>query len=86
MEKAARDKYMHALARYTTVKDQHAELVAQVVEGDLLSVRCADEERQRAADKHEISAVFEVPASSKATWRMAMAFFIFVPAPQGLYL
>lgn len=37
MEKAARDKYMHALARYTAVKEHHAELVkheVRVIRGD----------------------------------------------------
>jgi nickel superoxide dismutase len=37
MEKAARDKYMHALARYTAVKEHHAELVkheVRIIRGD----------------------------------------------------
>ena len=37
MEKAARDKYMHALARYTATKDHHAELVkheVRIIRGD----------------------------------------------------
>ncbi len=37
MEKAARDKYMHALARYTAVKEEHAELVkreVRIIRGD----------------------------------------------------
>lgn len=37
MEKAARDKYMHALTRYTRTKDEHAELVkheVRVIRGD----------------------------------------------------
>jgi len=37
MEKAARDKYMHALARYTLVKEEHAELVkreVRIIRGD----------------------------------------------------
>lgn len=37
MEKAARDKYMHNLARYTTVKESHAELVkheVRIITGD----------------------------------------------------
>jgi nickel superoxide dismutase len=37
MEKAARDKYMHALARYTATKDEHAELVkheVRIIRGD----------------------------------------------------
>jgi nickel superoxide dismutase len=37
MEKASRDKYMHALARYTKVKDDHAELVkheVRIIRGD----------------------------------------------------
>jgi len=37
MEKAARDNYMHALARYTATKDEHAELVkheVRIIRGD----------------------------------------------------
>jgi len=37
MEKAARDAYMHKLARYTATKDQHAELVkheVRIIRGD----------------------------------------------------
>jgi len=37
MEKAARDKYMHNLARYTAIKESHAELVKheiRVITGD----------------------------------------------------
>jgi nickel superoxide dismutase len=37
MDKGARDKYMHALARYTTVKDASAELVkheVRIIRGD----------------------------------------------------
>jgi nickel superoxide dismutase len=37
MEKAARDKYMHALARYTATKEHHAELVkheVRIITGD----------------------------------------------------
>jgi nickel superoxide dismutase len=37
MEKAARDKYMHNLARYTKVKEDHAEIVkheVRVIRGD----------------------------------------------------
>jgi len=37
MEKAARDKYMHALARYTAVKESHAEIVkheVRIIRGD----------------------------------------------------
>jgi nickel superoxide dismutase len=37
MEKAARDKYMHNLARYTLVKEEHAELVKReirIIRGD----------------------------------------------------
>ena len=37
MEKAARDKYMHALSRYTAVKEDHAELVkheVRIIRGD----------------------------------------------------
>jgi len=37
MEKAERDKYMHALVRYTQVKEEHAELVkheVRVIRGD----------------------------------------------------
>ena len=37
MEKAARDKYMHALARYTATKEHHAELVkheVRIIRGD----------------------------------------------------
>lgn len=37
MEKAARDKYMHNLARYTAVKESHAELVkheVRIITGD----------------------------------------------------
>ncbi|HVP04350.1 MAG TPA: superoxide dismutase, Ni [Dehalococcoidia bacterium] len=37
MEKAARDKYMHNLARYTHIKEEHAELVkheVRVITGD----------------------------------------------------
>jgi nickel superoxide dismutase len=37
MDKGARDKYMHALARYTKVKDDHAELVKheiRIIRGD----------------------------------------------------
>ena len=37
MEKAARDKYMHALARYTAVKESHAEIVKheiRIIRGD----------------------------------------------------
>jgi len=37
MEKAARDKYMHNLARYTAVKETHAELVkheVRIIRGD----------------------------------------------------
>ncbi len=37
MEKAARDKYMHNLARYTATKDHHAELVkheVRIIRGD----------------------------------------------------
>ncbi|MEX0682304.1 MAG: superoxide dismutase, Ni [Dehalococcoidia bacterium] len=37
MEKAARDKYMHNLARYTAVKESHAEIVkheVRVIRGD----------------------------------------------------
>lgn len=37
MEKAARDKYMHAIIRYTQVKEEHAELVkheVRVIRGD----------------------------------------------------
>ena len=37
MEKAARDKYMHALARYTATKEEHAELVkreVRIIRGD----------------------------------------------------
>ncbi len=37
MEKAARDKYMHALARYTATKEHHAELVKheiRIIRGD----------------------------------------------------
>jgi nickel superoxide dismutase len=37
MDKGARDKYMHALARYTKVKDDHAELVkheVRIIRGD----------------------------------------------------
>ena len=37
MEKPARDKYMHNLARYTAVKEQHAEIVkheVRVITGD----------------------------------------------------
>lgn len=37
MDKAARDKYMHSLARYTAVKEQHAEIVkheVRVITGD----------------------------------------------------
>jgi nickel superoxide dismutase len=37
MEKAARDNYMHALARYTATKEQHAELVkheVRIIVGD----------------------------------------------------
>src|SRR6266571_4551217 len=37
MEKADRDKYMHALVRYTQVKEEHAELVkheVRIIRGD----------------------------------------------------
>jgi nickel superoxide dismutase len=37
MEKGERDKYMHALVRYTQVKEEHAELVkreARIIRGD----------------------------------------------------
>src|SRR5574341_955982 len=37
MEKAARDKYMHQLARYTATKEHHAELVkheVRIITGD----------------------------------------------------
>jgi nickel superoxide dismutase len=37
MEKAARDKYMHQIARYTATKDHHAELVkheVRIIRGD----------------------------------------------------
>jgi len=37
MEKADRDKYMHALVRYTQVKEEHAELVkreTRIIRGD----------------------------------------------------
>jgi nickel superoxide dismutase len=37
MEKAARDKYMHALSRYTATKEEHAELVkreVRIIRGD----------------------------------------------------
>ena len=37
MEKADRDKYMHALVRYTQVKEEHAEIVkreARIIRGD----------------------------------------------------
>jgi nickel superoxide dismutase len=37
MEKAERDKYMHALVRYTHVKEEHAELVkheVRIIRGD----------------------------------------------------
>jgi nickel superoxide dismutase len=37
MDKAARDKYMHNLARYTLVKEEHAELVKReirIIRGD----------------------------------------------------
>lgn len=37
MEKAERDKYMHALVRYTEVKEEHAELVkheVRIIRGD----------------------------------------------------
>ncbi len=37
MDKAARDKYMHAIVRYTHVKEEHAELVkheVRVIRGD----------------------------------------------------
>jgi nickel superoxide dismutase len=37
MEKAARDKYMHNLARYTAIKESHAELVkheVRIIRGD----------------------------------------------------
>ena len=37
MEKAARDKYMHQLSRYTQVKEEHAELVkreTRIIRGD----------------------------------------------------
>src|SRR3990172_12205874 len=37
MEKAARDKYMHNLARYTATKEHHAELVkheVRIIRGD----------------------------------------------------
>ena len=37
MEKAARDKYMHQLARYTQVKEEHAEIVkreTRIIRGD----------------------------------------------------
>jgi nickel superoxide dismutase len=37
MEKPARDKYMHAIARYTAVKEEHAELVKReirIIRGD----------------------------------------------------
>jgi nickel superoxide dismutase len=37
MEKAARDKYMHNLARYTLVKEEHAEIVkreVRIIRGD----------------------------------------------------
>jgi nickel superoxide dismutase len=37
MEKAARDKYMHNLARYTAVKEHHSELVkheVRIIRGD----------------------------------------------------
>jgi len=37
MEKAARDKYMHQLARYTATKEHHAELVkheVRIIRGD----------------------------------------------------
>lgn len=37
MEKADRDKYMHALVRFTTIKEEHAELVkreARIIRGD----------------------------------------------------
>jgi nickel superoxide dismutase len=37
MEKADRDKYMHALVRFTTVKEEHAEIVkreARIIRGD----------------------------------------------------
>lgn len=37
MDKAARDNYMHALSRYTTVKEEHAELCkheVRIIRGD----------------------------------------------------
>jgi nickel superoxide dismutase len=37
MEKPARDKYMHNLARYTLVKEEHAEIVkreVRIIRGD----------------------------------------------------
>ena len=37
MEKADRDKYMHALVRFTTVKEEHAEIVkreTRIIRGD----------------------------------------------------
>jgi len=37
MDKGARDKYMHAIARYTATKDHHAELVkheVRIIRGD----------------------------------------------------
>src|SRR3970040_2877563 len=48
MEKAARDKYMHALARYTATKDHHAELVkheVRIIRGDFFKAENRPENR-----------------------------------------
>ncbi len=51
MEKGERDKYMHALVRYTEVKEEHAELVkreVRIIWGDFFK----PEHLEKAADLH----------------------------------
>ena len=52
MEKGERDKYMHALVRYTEVKEEHAELVkreVRIIWGDFFK----PEHLEKAPDLHQ---------------------------------
>jgi nickel superoxide dismutase len=54
MEKEARDKYMHNLARYTKVKEDHAELVkheVRVIRGDFFKPDNSPENLGELTDK-----------------------------------